>query len=60
MNMIPGQTIMIYTLPSEMTEESKEGLAKLIQHIETNGDYELWEVEFLDNPGRYLRLIKKT
>jgi len=54
-----GQTIMIYTLPDSMTDESKEGLAKLIKHIETHGDYELWEVEFQDNPGRFNRLIKK-
>jgi len=55
--MIPGQTIMIYGNAMECTRP--QGMAKTIQKL-SDGNPELWEVEFLDMPGLYFNVqIKK-
>ncbi len=57
--MKPNDIIMIYSSPFKC--EQPEGRAKLIRLIETCGCFELWDVEFLDCPGKeWPRLIKKT
>ena len=52
-----GQEVNIYVNPNKC--ECLEGRAKLIKRLEKSGGIELWEVEFLDQPGKtYPRFIK--
>lgn len=56
--MNPGDILMIYTDPINL--KAPQGQAKLIKYNWlADGGLELWDVEFLDQPGKvYPRLIK--
>ena len=57
--MNPGDVVMIYSDP--FWTRYPEGQAKLIKPVSVHDEnYEYWEVEFLDCPGKtFKRLIKK-
>lgn len=53
----PGDVTMIFQDP--ITQQKKEGLAKLLFHKNSRDGLDYWEVEFLEEPGAsYPRFIK--
>jgi hypothetical protein len=57
--MIPGDIVPIYGNAEAMTQP--QGLAKLIEKMDSEGEIELWKVEFIDHEGQiYNARIKNT
>jgi hypothetical protein len=56
--MNPGDIVMIYCIPYRC--EIPDSLAKLIRLIRSDEYFEIWEVEYLNNPdATFERQIKK-